>query len=106
MSPLVTQAMAILTDTCNLSFLHPLDEDSVKLHLKALHQHGETLDSTELKLFAEAHGWQKEPVKQLSKWAETISTGGRVVIKHKSHAKTEKQIIAHLKSRITETTTA
>lgn len=105
MSPLVTQAMTTLTNTCNLSFLHPMDEDSVKLHLKALQRHGETLNPTELKLFAETNGWQKEPVKQLTKWAETISTGGRVVIKHKSHAKTEKQIIAHLKSRIAETTT-
>ena len=103
MSPLVTQAMATLTVTCNLSFLHPTDEDNVKLHLKALHKYGETIVPTELKLFAESHGWQKEPVKQLSKWAETISTGGRVVIKHKSHAQTEKQIIDHLKSRLAAT---
>jgi hypothetical protein len=106
MSPLVNQAMATLTVICNKSGLHPTDEDNVKMHLKALHKHGEVLNPTELKLFAEANGWEKEPVKQLFKWAEAISSGSRVVIKHKAHVQTEKQIIAHLKNRIAATATA
>lgn len=100
MSPLVNQAMATLTVICNTSGLHPTDEDNVKMYLKALHKHGEDINPAELKMLAEANNWEKQPVKQLTKWAETISTGGRVVIKHKAHVQTEKQIIAHLNSRM------
>lgn len=100
MSTLVQQAMDTLTVRCNLAHLHPMDEDTIKSYLKALHKHGENINPAELRVLAEANNWGKEPVKQLVKWAEAISSGGRVVIKDKRMMETDKQIIAHLKSRI------
>lgn len=105
MSPLVTQAMETLTVTCNLSSLHSIDEDRIKIYLKTLYQHGEEIDSTEIRIFAESKGWQKEPLKKITKYAESISNGRRVVIKHKDHTQTGKQIIDHLENRIVEKNT-
>lgn len=102
MTTLVQQAMDTLTVRCNPAHLHPHDEDTIKSFLKALHKHGESINPSELKVMAEASNWGKEPVKQLMKWAEAISSGGRVVIKDKRMVETEKQIIAHLKKRMEE----
>ena len=100
MTTLVQQAMDTLTVRCNLAHLHPMDEDTIKSYLKALHKHGESINPAELKALAEANNWGQEPVKQLVKWAGAIANGGRVVIKDKRLVETDKQIIDHLKSRI------
>lgn len=77
-----------------------MDEDTIKSYLKALHKHGENINLAELRVLAEANNWGKEPVKQLVKWADAISSGGRVVIKDKRMVETDKQIIAHLQNRL------
>ena len=102
MSPLLEQAMKTLTVRCNTTALHPTDEDMIKSYFKALHKNGELLDSTNLGEWAKNNNWEAQPIKLLSKWADAISTGRRVVIKHKAFVETEKQIISHLKNRLEE----
>jgi len=102
MSPLLEQAMKTLTVRCNTTALHPTDEDMIKSYFKALHKHGELLDPISLGEWAKNNNWETQPIKLLSKWAEAISTGGRVVIKHKAFVETEKEIISHLKNRLEE----
>ena len=60
MTTLVQQAMDTLTVRCNPAHLHPMDEDTIKSYLNALHKHGENINPAELKvLLAEANGWGK-----------------------------------------------
>ena len=92
MNPLVKKAFESLAVTCNTTALHPSDEDRVKVTLKALHKNNVVIDVNELKSWLISSGWEGNPVKNITSWAEKITTGGRVQIKHKNMAPTENDI--------------
>lgn len=77
---------------CNITALHPSDEDLIKVTLKTLHKKHVPIDVNELKNWLINNNWQKNPVKNITTWAEAITTGGRVQIKHKNIAPTEDDI--------------
>jgi hypothetical protein len=92
MNQVLIKAFNSLTTTCNTTALHPSDEDRIKVTLKTLHKNGINIDDDSLENWLLENKWQKTPVKNVMKWAEAVSTGGRVQIKNKSMAQTEKQI--------------
>jgi len=92
MNQVLIKAFNSLTTTCNTTALHPNDEDRIKMTLKTLHKNGIHIDVDSLEDWLLDNKWQKTPIKNVLKWAETVSTGGRVQIKNKSMVQTEKQI--------------
>lgn len=100
MTTLVEQAIKTLSVICNTTALHPSDEDRIKNYLKALHKHGENISPSIIESLINQENWQSNPSKLILKWAEAISTGGRVVIKDKMFIQPEKEVIAHLENQI------
>jgi len=92
MNKVVEKAFKSLSTTCNKSALHSYDEDSIKMMLKTIHKNDIEIDVDTLQSWLIENSWQEKPIKNVIKWAETISNGGRVQIKNKSIAQTEKQI--------------
>lgn len=85
-------ALESLSKACNRSGLHPVDEASIKRHLRVLKQHDIPLDVKEIEIWLRAHGWQDKPTLAVVRWARTLSEGGRVQIKHASHLVSEADI--------------
>ena len=92
MNPLVEKAFESLSVICNTTALHPSDEDRIKVTLKVLHKNNVEIDVNELRSWLISNSWQVKPVKNVISWAEKITTGGRVQIKHKNMAPTENDI--------------
>ena len=97
MTPLTIKALEYLTERCNITMLHTSDEDIIKVTLRALHKQGEVLNASAIEQWALKNNWQSTPVKNLSKWAKAIGSGGRVQLKYKNMAPTEKEILSRLK---------
>ncbi len=91
MNNLVEKALNSL-NTLNKSSLHPTDEDRIKVTLKALHKNEVEINLNELESWLIENNWQKKPIKSIVTWAEAITSGGRVQIKHKQMAPTEKEV--------------
>ena len=92
MNQLIEKAFKSLAVTCNISALHPSDEDRIKVTLKTLHKNGVAIDVTSLEQWLLKNNWQEKPVKNIVSWAKAVSTGGRVQLKHKNMAPTEKEV--------------
>ncbi|ENM4049380.1 DUF1889 family protein [Vibrio cholerae] len=63
---------------------HPLDESAAKELLKEMYARGYSFDSAEIISQAIANNWSSSDAKDLANVAEKISSGKRVVIKHKN----------------------
>lgn len=101
LSPLVTQALISLTASVNLStgIHHPSDARRVRQFLKALYIAGEPLDSTEIRTWALANGWEARHAEDLAELAGKIAAGKRVM--GAAMTKTEaRQIIDRLQAAI------
>ncbi|MEZ5077223.1 MAG: DUF1889 family protein [Solirubrobacterales bacterium] len=101
LSPLVTRALVSLTASVNPStgIHHPSDARQARQFLKALYMTGEPLDSSEIRTWALAHGWQARHAADLAELAGKIAAGKRV--KGTAMTKTEaKQIIDRLQAAI------
>ncbi len=96
MTPLVEKALEYLSVTCNKAGLHPLDEDNIKVTLRALHKKGEILDAQEIRSWVTGNGWSSMPAKDVSQWAGNIARGGRVQLKNKMMAPTEKDVLRRI----------
>jgi len=105
MSPLVEEALKHLTANCNISVLHIFDEDQVKLTLKALHKHGEILDSDAIEAWVLAHHWKANPAKSIAAWARTIASNGQVRLKYRAYFSNEQEIIRQLQAGLAATPT-
>ncbi len=103
MTPLVEEALKLLTSRCNTSALHPNDEDYAKITLRALKSYGEHIDPAAINAWLLSNNWQPEPIKRIVKWSTAVSNGGRVQIKYKTSAPTEKQILTILADRTADT---
>lgn len=92
MDEILDKAFKSLSTTCNTTALHPNDEDPIKMTLKTINKNGVAIDTDSLETWLIENRWQKSSIKNVIKWAEAISTGGRVQIKNKSIVQTEKKI--------------
>jgi hypothetical protein len=98
MNPILEKALKSLSATCNKSALHPNDEDRIKVTLRTLSKNGVIVDANAIAKWLQANSWQEKPVKNIFFWATTISSGGRVQLKNKIIAPTEKEIWEKLNS--------
>jgi len=96
MNSILEKALKSLSITCNLTALHPSDEDSIKITFKTLHKNGVLLEAGEIENWLVQNNWQASPIKSAISWVQAISSGGRVQIKHKSNAPTEKEVWSRL----------
>ncbi|HEN3245928.1 MULTISPECIES: DUF1889 family protein [Yersinia] len=64
------------------SALHPYDESNAKELFKFLASEGIPLSAHEVTMYGNANGWSTGFTKKVAGWADTISSGGRVVVKH------------------------
>lgn len=96
MNDMLEKAFKSLSVLCNKSGLHPLDEDRIKVTLRALHKNGIPIDIQSLDAWLVDNNWQQAPRKSIIFWAEAVSSGGRVQLKNKDSAPTEKEIWARL----------
>jgi glutamate-1-semialdehyde aminotransferase len=96
MNKLLIKALDSLTITSNTAGLHTSDEDTIKVTLKALYKNGIDLPPQDIEQWLLNNNWQKQPIKSVVKWASTIGTGGRVQLKFKQSAPTEKEVWARL----------
>ena len=92
MNNLVEKSLQRLSVQCNKSALHPMDEDKIKVTLKTLYKHNVEINVNEIESWLVENNWKNMPVKNFTKWANTITTGGRVQIKHKQMAPSEKKV--------------
>ena len=92
MNELLEKSFEALSISCNKSGLHTLDEDRIKLNLRVLHKNSVPINVVALELWLINNGWQPSSIKSIISWAKSISNGGRVQIKHKEHAPSEKEI--------------
>lgn len=100
-TPLVAQALIALTASVNPStgIHHPSDARQARQFLKALYIAGEPSDSTEIRTWALAHGWEARHAEALAELAGKIAAGKRV--KGAAMTKTEaRQVIHRLKAAI------
>lgn len=84
MTPLVQVVLESINKRVNISDggAHPSDESFIKLVFKWLHdQQNQQINSDEVHLWAVKNGWTEKHAKNLSKIAENIDLGKRVVIK-------------------------
>lgn len=102
MTPFIEEALKLLTSRCNLSGLHSNDEDLIKVTLRALKKQGEIIDPAAIEQWALSNNWQPKPLKDLISWASAVSSGGRVQLKFKAMAPTEKEITKIIKERVAE----
>lgn len=92
MNSLVEKAFRSLTTTCNITLLHPNDEDRIKVTLKALHNNDVRIDSSELEAWLVKEGWSPKPIKNVALWLRAIANGGRVQLKYKAMVKSEEEV--------------
>lgn len=92
MDKLLKKAFESLSVACNKSGLHVLDEDRIKVTLRALHKNGVPIDIPSLEAWLVEDNWQQTSRKAIISWAKAVSSGGRVQIKHKENAPTEKEV--------------
>lgn len=92
MNELLEKAFEKLSISCNKPGLHTLDEDKIKLNLRVLHKNNVPINVVALELWLVEKGWQPSSIKSIISWAKSISNGGRVQIKHKEYAPSEKEI--------------
>jgi len=92
MDKMLEKAFKSLSVTCNKSGLHALDEDRIKVTLRALHKNGVPIDIPSLEAWLVDDNWQQSPRNAIITWARAVSSGGRVQIKHKDSAPTEKEV--------------
>lgn len=92
MNSIIKKAFESLTVTCKTTSLHPTDEDRIKVTLKALHKNGITIDTAILETWLSDNGWAQKPIKDIVKWASSVTTGGRVQLKSKVTAPNEKEV--------------
>jgi hypothetical protein len=92
MNEILKKAFTSLSTTCNKTALHPNDEDRIKVTLRALHQNDIEIDVSSLQSWLLENGWQQKPVKNVVSWATAVSSGGRVQLKNKATALTEKEV--------------
>jgi len=92
MNELLDKALKLLSDVCNKSMLHVIDEDYIKVTLRVLHKKGVNLNSDKIEQWLVSDNWQPSPVKQVVSWAKSIKSGGRVQLKSKNTAPSEKEI--------------
>ena len=99
LTPLVAQALRSLTTVVNHStgIHHPSDARHARELLKALSIAGEPLDSTGIRIWALANGWQPRHADDLAELAGKIAAGKRV--KGATMTKTEaKQVVGRLQA--------
>jgi|TARA_R110002072_G_scaffold100888_2_gene222343 hypothetical protein len=92
MDQMLEKAFESLSVSCNKSGLHALDEDKIKVTLRALHKNGVPIDIESLNTWLVDNNWQQTPRKAIIFWAKAVSSGGRVQVKNKDSALTEKEI--------------
>lgn len=92
MDQMLEKAFESLSVSCNKSGLHALDEDKIKVTLRALHKNGVPIDIESLNAWLVDNNWQQTPRKAIIFWAKAVSSGGRVQVKNKDSALTEKEI--------------
>ena len=63
MNQYLEKALTALTKKCNITALHPLDDDLIKLNLKVLNSNGIVLDSSEIEDWLTSNHWQSNPKK-------------------------------------------
>ncbi|CAI1066957.1 Domain of uncharacterised function (DUF1889) [Serratia proteamaculans] len=83
MSAIFDEAFELL-DSMNTSISapHPHDESEAKELFKFLAEKGTPLPAHDVIMYGNANGWDHGFTKKISGWADTISSGGRVVVKH------------------------
>lgn len=96
MERILEKALESLSATCNKLGLHALDEDRIKVTLRTLHKNGIPIDIPSLDAWLVVNNFQKAPRKAIISWAKEISSGGRVQIKNKENAPTEREVWARL----------
>ena len=94
MDQMLEKAFESLSVSCNKSGLHALDEDKIKVTLRALHKNGVPIDIESLNTWLVDNNWQQTPRKAIIFWAKAVSSGGRVQVKNKDSALTEKEILS------------
>ncbi len=92
MNEILEKAFKSLSVTCNKTALHPNDEDRIKVTLRALQQNDVAIDVYSLESWLLENGWQQKPIKNIVSWATAVSNGGRVQLKNKATAPTEKEV--------------
>jgi len=102
MTPFVEESLKYLTERVNLSGLHSNDEDAIKVTLRVIKKQREILNPKEIETWAIANKWQAKPVKDLVSWVTAISSGGRVQLKFKEMAPSEKDVLNRIKERLNE----
>ncbi|EFG9412608.1 TPA: DUF1889 family protein [Escherichia coli] len=85
MNKALERALEYLSVVINTStgLAHPLDESTAKELFKYLHELGIALEYSEIHQWAQKQGWENRHCNELASLAERISSGGRVVVKHK-----------------------
>jgi hypothetical protein len=96
MNEILERALKSLSVTCNKSMLHTSDEDRIKVTFRVLYKKGINLNANEIEEWLVAENWQSNPIKIVVKWAQAIDSGGRVQLKFKNMAPSEKEIWARL----------
>lgn len=61
---------------------HPYDESSAKELFKFLAGAGAPVQAHDVTAYGDANGWNPGFTKKISGWADSVSSGGRVVVKH------------------------
>jgi hypothetical protein len=92
MHPILEKALKLLSVTCSKSALHPSDEDRIKVTLRVLIKNGVAIAPAAIEQWLIANSWQAKPIKNIISWATAISNGGRVQLKNKTMAPTEKEV--------------
>lgn len=98
MNVILKNAFTSLSNTCNKRALHPIDEDRIKVTLRALHQNSVEINASSLQSWLLENGWQQEPVRNIVSWATALSIGERVRLKNKATAPTENEVWERLNS--------
>ncbi|WP_136255210.1 hypothetical protein [Onishia niordana] len=92
MDKMLEKAFESLSVSCNKSGLHALDEDNIKVTLRTLQKNGVPIDINSLDSWLVDNNWQQTPRKAIVFWAKAVSRGGRVQVKNKESAPTEKEV--------------
>ncbi|MGP9437410.1 DUF1889 family protein [Ewingella sp. AOP8-B2-18] len=83
MSAVLNKALEHL-DSMNTSSSapHPYDESSAKELFKFLAAEGAPVQAHDVTAYGDDKGWNPGFTKKMASWADAVSSGGRVVIKH------------------------
>ncbi|ASL89972.1 hypothetical protein BVG97_21285 [Serratia marcescens] len=61
---------------------HPRDESEAKELFKFLAHKGIPMSGHDVRMYGNANGWNTGFTKKMAEWADKVSSGGRVVVKH------------------------